>query len=150
MLHTPSSTKYKYNFHRYPSKKQGNKGSSYVGGLFELKAKQSYLFRPELVEIIRRMLNKKVKDSGGSLNIRIFPYYSCSKKPLQSRMGKGKGRPTTFVQPIYRGQTLVSLHTRIELHKLKKNLHRLKMRLPILVKEKKKYCFQLQNMMKSI
>ena len=45
----------------------------------------------------------------GRLWIRIFPYKSITKKPLETRMGKGKGEPDHWVAPIKAGRVLFEL-----------------------------------------
>jgi large subunit ribosomal protein L16 len=137
MLRIPSSSKFKHTFNRYPENSTGNKGFSYAKtAKLAFIAKQSHLFSPKHVEIWRRYLNKTVKESGGALDIRIFPAISCSKKPLQTRMGKGKGRPSHFVDKKYSGMPLAFIHNRIELHKLRQGIARVQKRSPIEIKIK--------------
>jgi large subunit ribosomal protein L16 len=135
MLRVPIATKFKHMHHRYHFFKKGNKGFKYAG-LYILKARETHIFTPNLVEIIRRLLNKRVRDSYGELDIRIFPSYPCSKKPLQSRMGKGKGRPSHFITPIYKGAPIVCIHKDLEFHKLRPFIKRLVKRLPIAIKQR--------------
>jgi len=45
----------------------------------------------------------------GRLWIRIFPYKSITRKPLETRMGKGKGEPDHWVAPIKAGRILFEL-----------------------------------------
>jgi large subunit ribosomal protein L16 len=42
----------------------------------------------------------------GKVWIRVFPYKPCTKKPLEVRMGKGKGNVEFWVAPIQPGRVL--------------------------------------------
>jgi large subunit ribosomal protein L16 len=55
---------------------------------------------------IRRMLRKD-----GLVFIRIFTYHSITKKPLASRMGKGKGTHNIWIAPIKKGQIICEVVT---------------------------------------
>ena len=62
----------------------------------------------------------------GQLWIRVFPVKPVTKKPLDTRMGKGKGDPQGFVAPITPGRILfeaegVSLETAREAMRLAAN-----------------------------
>jgi large subunit ribosomal protein L16 len=45
----------------------------------------------------------------GKLWVRIFPHKSVSKKPLETRMGKGKGEPEQYVAVVKEGTVLYEL-----------------------------------------
>jgi len=45
----------------------------------------------------------------GKLWVRIFPHKSVSKKPLETRMGKGKGEPDHYVAVVKEGTVLYEL-----------------------------------------
>jgi large subunit ribosomal protein L16 len=46
---------------------------------------------------------------GGKVWIRLFPDKPVSKKPAETRMGKGKGSPEAWVAPVKRGRILYEL-----------------------------------------
>lgn len=147
MLRIPSNTKFKHMHHRYSFIKKSNKGYRQTG-LYMLKARESHIFTPNLVEIVRRLLRKTAREEGGQLDIRIFPSYPCSKKPLQSRMGKGKGRPSHFITPIYKNTPLVAIHNRLDnFQNLKPFIKKLTKRLPVAVKQR--FFFKGQKLSKS-
>lgn len=45
----------------------------------------------------------------GKLWVRIFPHKSVTKKPLETRMGKGKGEPEMYVAVVKEGTVLYEL-----------------------------------------
>ena len=46
---------------------------------------------------------------GGKIWIRIFPDVAYTKKPLETRMGKGKGNPEWWVAPVKRGRIMFEI-----------------------------------------
>jgi len=55
---------------------------------------------------IKRILKKK-----GLVFLRIFTYHSITKKPLASRMGKGKGSHSIWIAPMRKGQVICEIIT---------------------------------------
>jgi len=53
-------------------------------------------------------ISRKMK-KGGKIWIRIFPDHPFTKKPLETRMGKGKGAPEFWVAPVKRGRILFEI-----------------------------------------
>ena len=60
------------------------------------------------IEAARRAITRHVK-RGGRIWIRIFPDKPVSKKPLEVRMGKGKGNPEFWVAEIKPGHVLYEM-----------------------------------------
>lgn len=60
------------------------------------------------IEAARVALTHNMKRKG-KVWIRIFPHQSVSKKPLETRMGKGKGAPETWVAVVRPGNVLFEL-----------------------------------------
>ena len=60
------------------------------------------------IEAARVAINRKVK-RGGRMWIRVFPDKSITKKPAETRMGKGKGAPEYWVAVIRPGKILYEL-----------------------------------------
>jgi len=131
MLRTPKNTKYKYQFNRlFPAK--GHKGlGTPQDALIIIKSRNSCLLTPQQLEASRRILAKPIREEGGKLNIRFFPNLSLSKKPLQTRMGKGKGRPEKWVASIRKGAPLFSITGRIPLDIVQSLYTRINFRLPV-------------------
>ena len=60
------------------------------------------------IEAARRAISRHVK-RGGRLWIRVFPDKPVSKKPLEVRMGKGKGNPEYWVALVQPGTVLYEI-----------------------------------------
>ena len=60
------------------------------------------------IEAARIAINRKVK-RGGKMWIRVFPDKPITKKPAETRMGKGKGVPEYWVAVIRPGRILYEL-----------------------------------------
>jgi len=56
-----------------------------------------------------RMAMSRAAKRGGKLWVRIFPSKPISKKPAETRMGKGKGNPEEWVVPVRRGRMLYEM-----------------------------------------
>jgi large subunit ribosomal protein L16 len=61
-----------------------------IFGSFGLKSLDFGLLTANQIEAGRRLIMKKIKKKG-KLWVRIFPHIPISKKPIEVRMGKGKG-----------------------------------------------------------
>lgn len=84
------------------------KGSSVSFGEFGLKSLSRGRLTARQIESGRRAINRHVKRSG-KLWIRIFPDKPITKKPLEVRMGKGKGSVEYWVAQIRPGTMLFEL-----------------------------------------
>ncbi len=60
------------------------------------------------IETVRVAITRTVK-KGGKLWFRIFPDYPYTKKPAETRMGKGKGEPDDWRARVHAGRILVEL-----------------------------------------
>ena len=83
-------------------------GSSVSFGDFGLKAVGRGRLTSRQIEAARRTITRKVK-RGGQLWIRVFPDKPVSKKPLEVRMGKGKGNVEYWVALIQPGRMLYEI-----------------------------------------
>lgn len=83
-------------------------GSSISFGEFALKAVECGKMSAQQIEAARIAINRKVK-RGGQMWIRIFPDKPITKKPAETRMGKGKGSPDSWVAKIQPGRILYEL-----------------------------------------
>lgn len=81
------------------------RGSSVSFGEFGLKAVTSGRLTARQIEAARITINRQVK-RGGKLWIRIFPHTPITKKPAETRMGKGKGNPEFWIAEIRPGRIL--------------------------------------------
>lgn len=84
---------------------RGNKVSF---GEFGLKAMTRGRLTSRQIEAARRALTRYIK-RGGRVWIRVFPDKPISKKPLEVRMGKGKGNPEYWVALIQPGKVLYEM-----------------------------------------
>jgi len=84
------------------------RGSSISFGEYALKALDCGKLTAQQIEAARIAINRKIK-RGGKVWIRVFPDKPITKKPAETRMGKGKGSPEYWVAPIQPGKILYEL-----------------------------------------
>ena len=103
----PKRTKYRKQMkgHNRGVASRGNKVSF---GEYGLKATTRGRITARQIEAARRALTRFVK-RGGRVWIRIFPDKPISKKPLEVRMGSGKGNPEFWVAPVVPGTMLYEM-----------------------------------------
>ncbi|MGA0264344.1 MAG: 50S ribosomal protein L16 [Lysobacterales bacterium] len=95
------------------TQKGRNRGLAYVGnrvsfGEYGLKATTRGFITARQIEAARRAITRYVK-RGGKLWIRVFPDKPITKKPVEVRMGKGKGNVEYWVAPIQPGRVLYEI-----------------------------------------
>ena len=99
---------------KYRKQMKGNmRGTAYRGstinfGEYALKAMECGRMTAQQIEAARITINRTVK-RGGKMWIRVFPDKPLTKKPAETRMGKGKGSPEQWVAPIKPGRILYEL-----------------------------------------
>jgi large subunit ribosomal protein L16 len=91
--------------HRGRRKGYAKRGSSVAFGDFGLKSLEPAWITSRQIEACRVALSRKMKRDG-RVWIRVFPDKPVSKKPLETRMGKGKGAPEFWVAVIKPGRIL--------------------------------------------
>jgi large subunit ribosomal protein L16 len=84
------------------------RGSSISFGEYALKAVGCGKMTAQQIEAARIAINRKIKRTG-QLWIRVFPDKPITKKPAETRMGKGKGSPEYWVAQIRPGRILYEL-----------------------------------------
>ncbi len=85
------------------------KGGTQVDfGDFGLQALECGRLTARQIEAARIAISRKVK-RGGKLYIRVFPDKPVSKKPAETRMGKGKGAPEYWVAVVRPGRMLYEI-----------------------------------------
>jgi large subunit ribosomal protein L16 len=84
------------------------RGSSLSFGDYGLKAMEPAWVTDRQIEAARVAINRHVK-RGAKLWIRIFPHKPVTKKPAETRMGKGKGAPDHWVAVVKPGKILFEL-----------------------------------------
>ena len=90
-----------------------NRGLAQVGnkvsfGEFGLKSTEHGRITARQIESARRVITRYVK-RGGKLWIRIFPDVPVTKKPLEVRMGSGKGNVEYWVAKVQPGKMLYEM-----------------------------------------
>ncbi len=84
------------------------RGSDVSFGEFGLKALEPGWITSRQIEAARIAINRHVK-RGCKVWIRIFPDKPITKKPAETRMGKGKGAPEYWVAVIKPGRVLYEM-----------------------------------------
>jgi large subunit ribosomal protein L16 len=84
------------------------RGSTLAFGDYGIKAMQPIWLTNRQLEAGRVALTRAVK-RGGKIWIRVFPDKPFTKKPAETRMGKGKGNPEYWVAVVKPGRILYEL-----------------------------------------
>src|SRR5499433_1316388 len=99
---------------KYRKQQRGRrKGKAWSGGElsfgeFGLKALEPAWITDRQIEASRVAISRFIK-RGGKLWIRIFPDKPFTKKPAETRMGKGKGAPERWVAVVKPGRVMFEL-----------------------------------------
>jgi large subunit ribosomal protein L16 len=84
------------------------RGSALAFGDFGLQAQETGRLSSRQIEAARIAMTRYVK-RGGKVWIRIFPDKPITKKPAETRMGKGKGNPEEWVAVVKMGRMLYEM-----------------------------------------
>jgi large subunit ribosomal protein L16 len=103
----PKRLKYRKKM-RGRNKGKAKRGSSLAFGTYGMKALESGWLTSRQIEAARVSIMRAVK-RGGKLWIRIFPDKPITKKPAETRMGKGKGNVEFWVAVIKPGRVLFEM-----------------------------------------
>ena len=87
---------------------QANRGSTINFGQYALQAMEPAWITSRHIEAGRIAMTRHVR-RGGKVWIRIFPDKPISKKPAETRMGKGKGGPEFWVAVVKPGRILYEM-----------------------------------------
>ena len=103
----PKRTKFRKQF------KGRNRGLAQVGnrvsfGEYGLKCMDTGRITARQIEAARRAMTRHIK-RGGKIWIRVFPDVPVSKKPIEVRMGKGKGNVEYWVCKVQPGRMLYEM-----------------------------------------
>ena len=103
----PKRVKYRK---RHKGKMRGiaYRGGAVSFGSFGLQAVECGRITNRQIEAARIAMTRYVK-MGGKIWLRVFPDKPVSKKPLETRMGKGKGNPEFWVAVIKPGRMLYEM-----------------------------------------
>ncbi len=89
-------------------KGKAGRGATLAFGDYGLKALEPGWLTNRQIEAARVALTRSAK-RGGKVWIRIFPDKPVSKKPAETRMGKGKGNPESWVAVVKPGRVLYEM-----------------------------------------
>lgn len=103
----PKKTKFRKQM-KLDNRGLAHKGSKVSFGEFGLKSLERGRLTARQIEAARRTISRHVK-RGGKIWIRIFPDKPISKKPLEVRMGSGKGSVEYWIAQIKPGTMLYEL-----------------------------------------
>jgi large subunit ribosomal protein L16 len=87
---------------------KATRGSYVAFGEYGLQATECGWITSRQIEAARIAMTRHVK-RGGKVWIRIFPHKSITKKPAETRMGKGKGAPEGWVAVVKPGVVLYEM-----------------------------------------
>jgi large subunit ribosomal protein L16 len=100
----PKRTKYRKQ-QRGRRRGKAYRGSNVEFGEYGLKALEPAWITSRQIEAARIAITRHIK-RGGRVWIRIFPDKSVTKKPAETRMGKGKGAPEFWIAVVKPGRIL--------------------------------------------
>ncbi len=103
----PRRVKYR-KFQRGKNRGIAVRGSSMSFGEFGLKTLQNGSIKNTHIEAVRVLLARQMRGTG-KVWIRIFPHKSMTKKPAETRQGKGKGDIAFWMAQVKRGAILFEL-----------------------------------------
>ena len=100
----PNRTKYRRP-HRLSHEGRSKAGRTVVFGEFGLMAESGAYVSNRQIEAARVAMTRYMK-RGGQVWIKIFPHLAITKKPLEVRMGAGKGAPEGWVAVVQPGRIM--------------------------------------------
>ena len=103
----PKKVKYRKR-HRSRMRGRAKGGDTLAFGDYGLQALEPTWITARQIEAARVAITRKIK-RGGKVWIRIFPDKPISKKPAETRMGKGKSGPDHWVAVVKPGRMLYEL-----------------------------------------
>src|SRR5450759_4355227 len=87
---------------------KATRGNTVAFGEYALQATECGWITARQIEAARIAMTRHVK-RGGKIWIRVFPHKSVTKKPAETRMGKGKGAPEGWVAVVKPGSVLYEM-----------------------------------------
>ena len=103
----PKRTKHRKTFRlKYEGKAKGN--TELHNGTYGLMAMEGAWITAQQIEAARIAMTRYMK-RGGKVWINIFPNLSLTKKPLETRQGKGKGNPEVWVAVVKQGKIMFEI-----------------------------------------
>jgi large subunit ribosomal protein L16 len=103
----PNRVKFR-KMHRLPIRGRATRGTRISFGEFALQATSGGRVTSRQIEAARIAMTRHIKRDG-NIWVRIFPQRSITKKPLEVRMGKGKGAVDHWVAQVRAGAILYEM-----------------------------------------
>jgi large subunit ribosomal protein L16 len=103
----PKKTKYR-KVQRGTMKGRSKGGRVVTFGEFGLQAVEPCWLTAQQIEAMRVTISRRLKKVG-KFYIRVFPQKPFTKKPAETRMGKGKGSPEGWVAVVKRGRVICEI-----------------------------------------
>ncbi len=103
----PKRTKHR-KMHRPRYRGKAQSGATIAFGSYGLQSMVHSRISARQIEAARIAMTRKVK-RGAKIWIRIFPHLSVTKKPAETRMGKGKGAPDHWVAVVKPGTVMFEM-----------------------------------------
>ncbi len=103
----PKRTKYR-KMQKGRNRGKATRGTKVTDGEYGLQATGSALIKSNQIEAARIALTRYIK-RGGQVWIKIFPDKPITKKPAETRMGKGKGAPEYWVARVKPGRVMFEI-----------------------------------------
>ena len=103
----PKRTKYR-KMQKGRNRGKATRGTTVTDGEYGLQATGAALIKSNQIEAARIAMTRYIK-RGGKVWIKIFPDKPITKKPAETRMGKGKGAPEYWVAKIKPGRVMFEI-----------------------------------------
>ena len=133
----PKRTKHRKTFRLpYEGKAKGNTELHF--GSYGLMAKEGAWITSNQIEAARVAMTRYMK-RGGKVWVNIFPNLSLTKKPLETRQGKGKGAPESWVAVVKKGKVMfevAGVSEEVAREALRLAMHKLPIKCKFVMKER--------------
>ena len=103
----PKRTKYR-KMQKGRNRGKASRGTQVTDGEYGLQALGAALIKSNQIEAARIAMTRYIK-RGGKVWIKIFPDKPITKKPAETRMGKGKGAPEYWVAKVKPGRVMFEI-----------------------------------------
>lgn len=104
---SPKRVKYRKT-HKGRMRGKAHRGNAVSFGEYGLQALEPAWITNRQIESARVAMTRHIK-RGGKIWIRIFPDKPITRKPAETRMGKGKGNPEAWVAPVKPGRIMFEM-----------------------------------------
>ena len=132
----PKRTNFR-NVHRLPYDGKAKGNTELHFGEYGLMAMEGAWITDRQIEAARVAMTRYMK-RGGKVYINIFPHLSLTKKPLETRQGKGKGVPESWVAVVKKGKVMfevAGVSEEVAREALRLAMHKLPIKCKFVMKE---------------